>query len=405
MKKTDWKSCLRVCACVFLLYLAVHYWPWVSGVIKTLFSASSPLLIGFAIAYIINILMCFFERHLFRSTEKKFWKKLCTPVSLGLSFLVLVALIALVVGLVLPQLILCIKLLLDSLPAFTRKVIAILEQNFILSETVLPLLKDINWQDLINKSMGILSDGISGAMSFLTNFVSGTINAFLSLIFAVYLLLAKKKLLSQFHRVTRAFLPRTVFHKGRHVLGILNFTFRKYIAGQCIEAIILGALCYVGMTILQLPYAMMIGAFIAMTALVPIAGAYIGGAVGAVMIFTVSPWKALIFLIFLIVLQQLEGNLIYPRVVGSSMGLPGIWVLASITIGGGLMGILGMLLGVPVAATLYYLLEEALQKREETLEREEGEAFNEPEEPFEPAEATPERKKTDRESASENASL
>ena len=146
------------------------------------------------------------------------------------------------------------------------------------------------------------------------------------------------------------------------MLEVLNDSFSRYIVGQCVEAVILGTLCTLGMLVLRLPYATMVGTLIAFTALIPVAGAYIGGAVGALMVFSVSPVKALIFLIFLVILQQVEGNLIYPRVVGSSLGLPAIWVLAAVTVGGGIMGIAGMLLGVPVAAALYRLLKEDVNK-------------------------------------------
>ena len=150
--------------------------------------------------------------------------------------------------------------------------------------------------------------------------------------------------------------------KTNYVLSILNDSFHKYVAGQCIEAVILGMLCMLGMLLLRLPYATMVGALIAVTALIPVAGAYIGGGVGALMIFSVSPVQAVVFVVFLVILQQLEDNLIYPKIVGSSLGLPAIWVLAAVTIGGGIMGVSGMLLSVPVASALYRMLREHLNK-------------------------------------------
>lgn len=159
-----------------------------------------------------------------------------------------------------------------------------------------------------------------------------------------------------------------MYNKITYVLSIMNDCFRKYIVGQCTEAVILGLLCIIGMLILQLPYATMIGALIALTALIPVAGAYIGAVVGAFMILTVSPIKALFFLIFLVVLQQLEGNIIYPKVVGSSLGLPGIWVLAAITVGGGIMGIFGMLIGVPIVAAIYRIVKNDVNKSADPAE-------------------------------------
>ena len=160
------------------------------------------------------------------------------------------------------------------------------------------------------------------------------------------------------------YLPEKIYGRSVYVLDVLNNAFRRYITGQCIEAVILGALCALGMIILRLPYATMIGALIAFTALIPVAGAYIGAAVGAFMIAMVSPMQAVVFLIFLVILQQLEGNLIYPKVVGSSLGLPGIWVLAAVVIGGGVLGVLGMLLGVPVAAAAYTLIKNDVAKKD-----------------------------------------
>lgn len=145
----------------------------------------------------------------------------------------------------------------------------------------------------------------------------------------------------------KRFMKEKLYTDTRHVLTVLNDSFHKYLVGQFTEALILGGLCTVGMWIFQFPYATMTGAVIAFTALIPVAGGYIGAAIGAFMIMTVSPIKAILFLIYIVVLQQLEGNIIYPRVVGSSMGLPGIWVLAAVTVGGGVMGIVGMLIGVP----------------------------------------------------------
>ena len=151
----------------------------------------------------------------------------------------------------------------------------------------------------------------------------------------------------------------------KHALSVMNQCFRRYIVGQVTEALILGALCTIGMLILQIPYASVIGALVTFMALIPIMGAYISAIVGSIIIFTVSPVKALVFLIFIVILQQVEGNVIYPKVVGTSLGLPGLWVLAAVTVGGGLFGIPGMILGVPLTATLYTLIKEKLNAEED----------------------------------------
>ena len=207
-----------------------------------------------------------------------------------------------------------------------------------------------------------MSSGLGGVVGFVAGTVStvfsGAVTTLLSVIFTIYLLSGKDRLRAQCHRLMRFALRPKHYDRACYVLRVADDSFHRYIVGQCTEALILGALCTVGMLILQLPYATMIGALVAFTALIPVAGAYIGAAVGAFMILTISPVQALIFLVFLVVLQQLEGNLIYPRVVGASLGLPGIWVLAAVTVGGSLMGIFGMLLAVPLAASVYRLMRE-----------------------------------------------
>ena len=220
----------------------------------------------------------------------------------------------------------------------------------------------------IEKIVGTLGSGIGNAVSavvtLLTSTVSIIVIIFISLIFSIYMLIDKEKLFNQSKRFTRSYLSGKHFDKISHVASVVNDSFRRYIVGQFAEAIILGVLCSIGMMIFKFPYAGMIGTLIGFTALIPVAGAYIGAGVGAVMILTVSPIKALLFLLFILILQQLEGNLIYPKVVGNSLGLPALWVLAAVTVGGGLMGVLGMLLGVPIAAAIYQLIREDLHKRE-----------------------------------------
>lgn len=218
----------------------------------------------------------------------------------------------------------------------------------------------------LGEIFGILTSGVGNVMELVVNALSsvfsGVVMALMSVIFSIDLLLGKDTLGKQADRVMRHYLKTDWYKKIKYVLSVLNDCFHKYIVGQCTEAVILGMLCALGMVLLKLPYASMIGALIGFTALIPVAGAYIGGAVGAVMIFSVSPVQALIFLVYLVVLQQLEGNLIYPKVVGASMGLPGIWVLAAVTIGGGIMGVGGMLLSVPIAATVYQLIKDDMNK-------------------------------------------
>ena len=362
------KSCLRIALSIFGLYLAIHYWPAVAGLFGTLLGAAMPLLIGGALAYILNLIMSAYEKHFFpRSTNPKV-SKLRRPLCLLLAVISLLAIVTVVVWLILPELMGCVELLISQLPSAIESAIAWLGTLPFLPEDIVSALSAIDWQNKIGDIAGIVTSGVGSIMGVVIGAVSSVFSAvatgLMALIFAVYLLVGRDKLQAQCKRLMAHYLPAKLNGRILYVLGVLNYSFRRYITGQCIEAVILGALCWLGMLILRLPYATMIGALIAFTALIPVAGAYIGAAVGAFMILMVSPMQALIFLIFLVILQQLEGNLIYPKVVGSSLGLPGIWVLAAVVIGGGVAGILGMLLGVPIAATAYTLLRNDMNKQD-----------------------------------------
>lgn len=364
--KMEWKSCFRVGVSAFLLYLCITYWSSFASFLGTLVSAALPLLIGCVIAYVINILMSFYEKHYFPKTPKTKLIKSRRPVCMLASFLTLVLIVVLLIKLVVPELMACVEMLISQIPGAVSSLIDWLKTMDILPHDILASLENIDWKSKVEQIIGILTTGVGNVMgtaiTMLSSVFSGIVTALFAVIFSIYLLSGKEKLSSQFNRLMKRYMKENLYSKTSYILSVMNDCFHKYIVGQCMEAVILGILCAVGMIILKLPYATMIGALIAFTALIPVAGAYIGAGVGAFMIMTVSPIKALVFLIFIVVLQQLEGNLIYPRVVGSSMGLPAIWVLAAVTVGGGIMGIAGMLLGVPLAATLYRLLSEDVKR-------------------------------------------
>ena len=366
--KLRWRDCLKVGVSIFVLYLAIHYWQSAANLVSTLVGASLPLIIGGAVAYLVNILMANYERHWKDNPKKPELAKLRRPVCMLLAFLTLVAIVALICGLIIPQLVDCVGLIIAELPGFMYDAIDLAEEWGLFSQEVVASLESINWNEQIGSLVGFVTSGIGDVVGLVVSAVSSVfsflVTALLSLIFAIYLLSGKEELASQADRLAKRYLGDRIYGKAEYFLNILDDCFHRYIVGQCTEAVILGGLCSLGMLILRLPYALMVGALVAFTALIPVAGAYIGAGVGAFMILTVDPFKALIFLIFIVVLQQLEGNLIYPRVVGSSMGLPGIWVLAAVTVGGGLAGILGMLLGVPLAAAAYRIIWDDVRKHE-----------------------------------------
>ena len=352
-----------------VLFLFCTYWKYAAAFISLIIGALAPLALGAVVAYIINLPLKGFERIWKKSNKKT--DVLRRPVCILLSFLTVAAIISIIVSTILPELQSCIMLLVREIPPFITDAYEWAKNTLNLSSEsaaqLETLLKGINWETAVKQAVEVITSGMGSALnavfSFLWSIVSVIFMLFVAVVFAVYLLANKEKLASQSRRVINAYTKEPFYSRFYKILRLLDNSFSKFIVGQCVEAVILGSLVFFGMLIFRLPYYSMISVLIGFTALIPIAGAYIGAAVGAFMIFTVSPVKALVFLIFLIVLQQLEGNIIYPRVVGRSIGLPGIWVLAAITVGGGVMGIPGMLIAVPLVSTAYTLVGQNIKKK------------------------------------------
>lgn len=374
-KKID-HMIIRYLLLTALVVLVVRYFEHIIGFARLFLGVLTPLLFGAVIAYVLNLVMKVAERFYFPETKNSKVIKSRRPVSIILSFLLVVAAISLIISMVVPELVNAFQVIFSELPGFLEKlesfVLDATENNPGLHSWIMDSLKDISWDEIdwaktAETFLGYASAGVSGiltsAVSIFTTVAGGVVELFIALIFSVYLLANKETLADQAQRILQAYLSEKRVAQIDYVLETANNAFSGFIEGQCVEAVVLGSLCAIGMWILRLPYAPMIGALVGVTALIPIVGAYIGAAVGAFMILTVNPVQAIVFLIYLLVLQQLEGNLIYPKVVGASIGLPGMWVLAAITLGGGLAGIPGMLLGVPTAATLYRLLSNDVKNR------------------------------------------
>ena len=375
--KLDVKTCLRAGVTIFLLYLCIHYWPSVARTGSLLLSAAMPLLLGAVMAYLVNILMTFYEHRLFGRAASGAGLKLKRPLCMALAFATLLIIVVLLLVLVIPELVSCIRVIAAGVPGVVADFTKWCEEQGILPETIADSLAQIDWKSRMTDIVKVLTAGVGSAanaiVNTVTSVVSGFVTFFMALIFSIYLLLGKEKLGRQLQKIMERYLRDGWNRKIRYVVGVVNDCFHRYIVGQCTEAVILGVLCMLGMLLIRLPYATMIGALIGFTALIPVAGAYIGAIVGAFMILTVAPVKALIFLVFIVILQQLEGNLIYPKVVGSSLGLPALWVLAAVTVGGGVMGISGMLLGVPLSAAVYRLIRNDVYGTEEKAEKQEAE--------------------------------
>lgn len=359
----DKKKYIGIGVVALAVFLIIYYWSAVSDALALGVAAAMPLLVGIIMAYIINILMCFYEKYYFKNSKKTWVNKSRRGACIILSLVTVVAILAVVVRIVVPEFASGIELLVKEVPAVLNKAYLWVINN----EEIKPFLDpsayntQIDWQKMIKDIIDMVVTGAGGVMNSAFNIASSLFSfaaqGLIGFIFAMYLLINKEKVLGQFNKLLQVYMKDTIRRKMEYFFAVANDTFKSYIVGQCTEAVILGALCAIGMLIFQFPYAGMTGAVIGVTALIPVAGAYIGAAVGAFMICTVSPLKAVLFLLYIVVLQQIEGNLIYPKVVGSSIGLPGMWVLAAVTVGGGLMGISGMLFGVPLAATFYKLLK------------------------------------------------
>lgn len=368
--KENFKKWLGLAGVIFLLYLVIRYWPLAEGMAKTGLSAGGPLLVGCGIAYVLSILMDFYERWYDRLFKVPVRKRIRRIVCMILAFMTLFFIVAMVIQLVLPELLKCIASFIRMIPGVIAVLIDFVgEENL---DAYFSFLKtDFDFSSIaeqIEQLIKAVASGFGGAMGSLMAMLSGAVKVVacigIGMIFSIYLLLDKEKLIGQSQSIITTYLPK-YSEKIFYVLGVMNESFHNFIVGQCTEAVILGVLCILGMLILGFPYAVMIGVFIGFTALIPIAGAYIGAGVGAVLMLTDSPMLAVEFLIFIAILQQLETNLIYPRVVGSSIGLPGIWVLSAITIGGGIFGVPGMLFAVPLVAALHRLLQEDVARRRE----------------------------------------
>ena len=361
-------------AAVAVVLLALKYSDALLGGIRLLLSLLVPLLLGCGVAYVLNILVAKLESlPPLRNPQSKLY-----PVRRALSItgalVGILLVITLLFGIIIPQLVDAFRVMLINVPPAVNEFLAWLDSL----DVTLPQLEawlrslNLNWPDLLQKATTYLTSGVgnmfTSAFGLLSSLGGIVMQVVIAVIFALYLLAGKERLGRQFHAVAETYLPPRVCRTLWYVLATAHDTFTKFFVGQFTEAIVIGVLCTLGMWLFRLPYATMIGTLVGATALLPVVGAYLGAAVGAFMILTVNPLQALGFLVFIAILQQLEGNLIYPRVVGTSIGLPGIWVLTAVTVGGGIGGIAGMLLAVPVTATLYRLLRADVHRRRQDHE-------------------------------------
>lgn len=406
LDKENTKQIIKIVVIAIVLLVALLNIEPVWNVCKTFLSILSPFICGLAIAFILNIFMRFYEEKLFKTKkrrknnskgitqseknnqsnniitkasnnvinktnlekenkQKKDNKNGKRVVSIALSIITIVAVVTIIMLLIIPQFVEIIKNLIINMPTYleslkdwaidlTQRVPEI--NNFIQNI-------QIDTEALKNGLMNISKGVLDVTINQVSGLVSGIVNFFIAIVFAVYILANKEGLKVQAKEFIYARIPEERADYILKVSRLARDSFRSFLTGQAKEAVILGVLCTLGMLILGIPYAGPVGALTALTAFIPIVGAFIGGFVGAVLIVAIDPIKALIFIIFIIVLQQIEGNLIYPHVVGKNIGLPSIWVLVAITIGGSLFGIMGMVIGLPILSIIYAIVTENTNKK------------------------------------------
>ena len=369
MDKKFFKSLILLITYAVVLVAFIVKIDAVGGWLSSVISAFKPLLIGFAVAFILNR-PCNYFAGLYGKKLPEKAAKAARPLAVVTCYLIVILLLAGVVALVVPELVKSIQTFAGNLSTYAGNFQALYDS--IVEKLDLQSLADLNLSSAIREPLSKLLSGVLNALTntlpqFITMtsvLVSGAITAVLALVFSIYMLSGGPKLTAQCRRLVTAYLPERVSAPLLRVLRLTADTFTKYVSGQLIEACILGGLCFLGMCLFRFDYAPLISVVIGVSALIPVAGAYIGGAVAVLLLVMISPLEAFLFLVFLVVLQQLEGNLIYPRVVGTSMGLPGIWVLAAVTVGSSMLGFVGLIASVPVTAVLYTLLRGDLHRRE-----------------------------------------
>lgn len=380
--KENTRQILLIIVFTALLIFALVNFPVLMTMLGTLYGILSPFLAGFCVAFIMNELLKALEKLWDRFAARAgkrlgsaFRRRAKRPVCLVLSVILVLGMISAMFLIIIPEISSTIALISEYMPEYVRETEAWFAKvsDFLGAHGIDVPKLDIDITkitDRITKSLSNMGASLFNmTVNATTSIVSSIYNVLLSFVFAIYLLAQKEKLISQGKRILYAILPDKPYERLTGILRLSNHTFSSFISGQLTEAVILGVLCFIGMLLFRMPYAAAASILVGFTALIPLLGSFIGTGIGAFLILFVDPPKALGFILFIIVLQQLEGNLIYPKVVGKSVGLPGIWVLASVTVGGDAFGVMGMLVGVPICSVVYTLAREGVRRRVEVKER------------------------------------
>ena len=374
LNKNNVKKILGIITFTLILMAVLLNFSAVGNYLMFLWGIVLPFVVGGAIAFILNIPMSAIEKQFQKIQIKtkrgeKIWNRVVRPVSMVLAILLVFLIIGIVFGVVVPQLGQTINSIGESMTKSLPKIQIWLEQTFQDQEEIVNYIKnlDFDWKNWLNTIKDFAWNGAGSVLSYTMSatmmVVNGVMSFFIAFIFALYILSQKENLGRQSRKLITAVFSQKIVEKILSVCSLSYKTFSRFITGQCLEAMILGAMFFVTMSIFRLPYALLVGVLIAFTALIPIVGTFIGCFVGALLILMVNPMQAVFFVILFLILQQVEGNLVYPHVVGNSVGLPSIWVLFAVTVGGKLMGVMGMLVFIPLFSVLYALLREWINYR------------------------------------------
>lgn len=366
MKDKTRKDIIIIISYIALVIFALVNFSKIFTFLGKVISIFSPFLLGIILAFVLNVLNNFIEKKIFGKIKpSKVWNKVKRPLCITLSLILVFLTIFFVMNLLIPQLKNSASLFTDTLPAYKEDIIGILNKFDVDESTVNKVGEYLdNFGKVITDYIkGNSKDVITVTTEVATSVINIISKGIITLVFAIYMIAQKETLSKQINKVMKAYLKPKTINKINTIGTLANKTFSNFVTGQCLEALIFGSLVFVGMLIFRFPYASTIGVLLGFTALIPIFGAFIGTAIGFILIMMVSPVKAILFVVFIIVLQQIEGNLIYPRVVGKSIGLPGMWVLLSVTVGGSIGGILGMLIATPLCSLLYALFTKMVNDR------------------------------------------
>ncbi len=380
LNKNNTKKIIFIIAMTLLMLWAVINSETVFEFAQYLLWLINPLIVGVAVAFILNVCVRSIEKRLFKWLDRqhgKIWPKIRRPISILLSLGIVTGIFVIVVTMIVPEVRNAAEMLIDEFPDYWNNLQKLLDdvtEQLGVEAIILPSL-EFN-EELFEEAVNLFfktdlsSNVFDKALDMTTSVLNVTVsvigvvfNTIMGFVFAIYMLLRKESLARQAKQIIYAFFPKKVADEMLYIGRLSNNMFSRFITGQCTEAVIIGLLCLAGMSIMKMPYAPMISVLVGFTALIPVFGAFIGTAIGAFLILMISPVKAFWFVIFIIVLQQVEGNLIYPKVVGSSIGLPALWVMLAVLVGGSAGGILGMLISVPISAVLYCLIGRIAKSR------------------------------------------